>query len=128
MHEEKTRRLNDFNRQLKESNKEKIIRVIDQCLRQSEEINISKIASKSGLSRQTIYRSNELRDLIDRYRETSVLRKNRSIKTERETMRENSYKAKNDALRTKIKGLQSRIACLKDENQKLRDYIERLES
>lgn len=110
----------------KAKTRERIKNCIDSMLARSEPINIAKIAERSGVSRMTIYRDQELRDLIDRFRETSVLRRNRKIKLEKEEALERSANAKLKILTDKIKSERKVIEDLKKENQSLKEHIEYL--
>lgn len=118
--------LNDYNALLKQKNKKKIINALDYLMNESESVNISKIAKVAGLSRSTIYRDDELRTIIDTYRETSVLRRNRQVKFEKEQTLERAAKSKLKAVMQALKVERDVIRQLKAENIALKQHVESL--
>jgi hypothetical protein len=120
-------RLNALNAKVKKKNKDKILRALDSMMRRSEPVNIAKIALEAGVSRQTIYRDEEVRQIIDNFRETSILRKNRKVIFEKEQRREASSKAKLEVVIRRLKKIEAENIQLKQENQKLKEYIEKSE-
>lgn len=124
--EERISNLKNARLKLQASNEAKVVAALDDAMRRSEKISIAALAEKSGVSRATIYRNEKLRKVIDNYRETSILRRNRKSKTEKEAQIEASYKAKTAALKERLKKVETENASLKNELTKLREYIDSL--
>lgn len=116
--------LNQYNKNLKIKNREKVKEALDKMLANSESVNIAKLAKTTGLARSTIYRDAELRAIIDNFRETSILRKNRKVKLEKEQSLERAATAKLRVLTEKISEERKIIESLKKENHALKEHIE----
>lgn len=118
--------LNQYNKDLKIKNKNKVKETLDKMLANSEPVNIAKLAKATGLARSTIYRDTELRTIIDKFRETSVLRKNRKVKFEKEQALERASAAKLRVITEKIKVERRLVESLREENKALKEHIEYL--
>ena len=118
--------LKKFNKDKKIRTKKKVTDALDKMMKNSESVNISKLSSASGVSRMTIYRDDELRSMIDTFRETSVLRKNRKVKFEKEQALERASAAKLRVLTDKLKDERKIIESLRQENKALKEHIEYL--
>jgi hypothetical protein len=122
----KTKSLVDYNKRLKAKNIQSVKSAMELMLAQSEQINIAKLAERTGLSRSTIYRNSELRELIDRFRETSVLRKNRKVKFEKEQAVDRAAQAKLKTISEALKLERLECSRIREENKKLKEHIEYL--
>mgnify|MGYP000492381942 CR=1 FL=1 len=118
--------LNQYNKNLKIKNRNKVKEALDKMLANSEPVNIAKLAKTTGLARSTIYRDTELRTIIDNFRETSILRKNRKVKFEKEQSLERAAAAKLRVLTDKLKEERKLIESLRQENTTLKEHIEHL--
>lgn len=118
--------LNQYNKSRNSKTIQKVKDTLDKMLANSESVNISKLAKASGVSRTTIYREEELRTIVDNFRETSVLRKNRKVKFEKEQALERASAAKLRVITDKLKEERKVIEKLKEENQSLKEHIEYL--
>jgi hypothetical protein len=116
--------LNQYNKNLKIKNRDKVKDALDKMLANSESVNIAKLAKTTGLARSTIYRDAELRAIIDNFRETSVLRKNRKVKFEKEQSLERAASAKLRVLTDKLKEERKLMELLRQENTTLKEHIE----
>lgn len=115
-----------YNKNLKIKNRNKVKEALDKMLANSEPVNIAKLAKTTGLARSTIYRDTELRTIIDNFRETSILRKNRKVKFEKEQSLERAAAAKLRVLTDKLKEERKLIESLRQENTTLKEHIEHL--
>lgn len=111
---------------MKTKNIQRVKSTLEKMLAQSEQINIAKLSERTGVSRSTIYRDDELRELIDRFRETSVLRKNRKVKFEKEQALERAAESKLKTVTEALKRERIESDKLKAENIKLKEHIEYL--
>lgn len=118
--------LNQYNKNRNSKTIQKVKETLDKMLANSESVNISKLAKASGVSRTTIYREEELRAIVDNFRETSVLRKNRKVKFEKEQALERASAAKLRVITDKLKEEREIIKKLREENQSLKEHIEYL--
>lgn len=118
--------LNKYNKDLKVKNRNKVKDTLDKMLANSEPVNIAKLAKATGLARSTIYRDTELRAIIDNFRETSVLRRNRKVKFEKEQALERASATKLRVITEKIKMERKLIESLREENKVLKEHIETL--
>lgn len=114
------------NKKLKARNIQRVKSALEKMLANSEEVNIARLAEETGVSRSTIYRDGELRSLIDKFRETSVLRRNRQVKLKKELSAERAAQAKMRTLAEAVKLERAESARLKKENKKLKEHIEHL--
>lgn len=122
----KTDSLIDHNKRLKAKNIQRVKTALEKMLAQSEEVNIARLSDKTGVSRSTIYRNEELRALIDKFRETSLLRKNREVKFQKELRAERAAHAKLETVTNALKAERIESARLRDENKRLKEHIEHL--
>jgi hypothetical protein len=122
----KTEALNQYNKDRSIKTRAKIKHSLEKMLQNSEVINIQRLSRESGISRTTIYRDQEIRDLIDRFRETSILRSNSKVKYEKDLALERSASSKLRVLMDKIKEERKVIASLREENHTLKQHIEYL--
>ena len=122
----KTDPLIKYNKDMKTKNVQRVKSTLEKMLSQSEQINIAKLSERTGVSRSTIYRDGELRELIDRFRETSVLRKNRKVKFEKEQALERAAESKLKTATEALKRERIESDKLKAENIKLKEHIEYL--
>ncbi len=93
----------EHNKKLKARNIQRVKSALEKMLANSEEVNIARLAEETGVSRSTIYRDGELRSLIDKFRETSVLRRNRQVKLRKELSAERAAQAKMKTLAEALK-------------------------
>jgi hypothetical protein len=121
-----TKALKQYNKDKSIKAKAKIKQALEKMLQNSEEVNIQKLSQASGISRTTIYKDQEIRDTIDRFRETSVLRKNRKVKYEKELALERASSSKLRVLTEKLREERVVIEKLKNENLALKQHIEKI--
>ena len=122
----KTDALIDHNKRLQAKNIRRVKAALEKMLAQSEEVNIARLSEKTGVSRSTIYRNKELRDLIDKFRETSLLRRNREVKFQKELRAEKAAQSKLKTVTDALKAERLETTRLREENKRLKEHIEHL--
>lgn len=106
---------------------EAVKEAIRYMLYSSEVITLNKVARKANVSRTFIYSNAELREVIESSKAPSVIKAEKKRITSGLARSEESKVEIIRTLKARIKNLVSEIEGLKQDNMKLRSYIESIE-
>ncbi|MED3033999.1 transposase [Bacillus thuringiensis] len=98
----------------KASTYQKVDKGIKKLIRANERINFNSVSKEAGVSKATLYKTEELRDRIEMLRQQQL-----QVPTPKQVKREMSDNNK-DAI---IASLKRRMKKLEDENKKLREQL-----